>query len=338
MNVTWNTSNRKLNLFQTGSEREGVTYENDKKFYKLTFAEREGKDPLPEPMRLEHVSQKFKQQIWLAIEREIQSQSKSRGLVSRIFRLFNHSMQNILFRYRHEVLGLFADDARRVHWDGAWDPEADMWWFKGKIEKGEYCEVLSLIEFILRQEECPRQLHNNIKNAFNGTSIAYFVCDVNGLPTITPRSSRETEEATRQAIKSIEQSSMDGATTHLRQASEHINAQRFLDAVRESIHAVESVARMIDPKASTTLGPALDSLQQADLLKHSALKQAFQKLYGYTSDEQGIRHALLDQPSTENVGLDEALFMFGACASFAAYLVSKHHLAEQAEQQASDRQ
>ena len=44
---------------------------------------------------------------------------------------------------------------------------------------------------------------------------------------------------------------------------------------------------------------------------------------GYTSDEQGIRHALLEQGSA-NVGLEEALFMFGACASFAAYLTEKH--------------
>ena len=80
---------------------------------------------------------------------------------------------------------------------------------------------------------------------------------------------------------------------------------------------------MIDPKASKTLGPALNSLEKAGLLKHQSLKAAFEKLYGYTSNEQGIRHALLDQDSPD-VGLDEAVFMFGACASFAAYLAKKH--------------
>ena len=120
---------------------------------------------------------------------------------------------------------------------------------------------------------------------------------------------------------------MDGATAHLRQAAEHINARRYADSVADSIRAVESVARVIAPKASNTLGPALDSLEKAGLLKHAALKEAFKKLYGYTSGEQGIRHALLDK-EVADVGLDEAVFMFGACASFAAYLVGKHQPTE----------
>ena len=39
------------------------------------------------------------------------------------------------------------------------------------------------------------------------------------------------------------------------------------------------------------------------MLKHPAIKAAFKKLYGYTSDEQGIRHPLLDQDSP-NVGVE----------------------------------
>ena len=95
------------------------------------------------------------------------------------------------------------------------------------------------------------------------------------------------------------------------------------DSISDSIHAVESAARVLDPQASKTLTPALNSLEKAGVLKHRALKEAFAKLYGYTSDEQGIRHALLDQNAAD-VGLEEALFMFGACASFAAYLTEKH--------------
>ena len=113
------------------------------------------------------------------------------------------------------------------------------------------------------------------------------------------------------------------AAKHLRQAAEHIRSRKYADAIRESIHAVESVARSISPDANKTLGPALNSLEKAGLLKHPALKEAFSKLYGYTNDEPGIRHAL-DNKDTADVGVDEAVFMFGACASFAAYLSNKH--------------
>ena len=142
-----------------------------------------------------------------------------------------------------------------------------------------------------------------------------------------PRPSREAGEATKQATETIHEGGMAGATTHLRKAAEQINVQEYADSVRESINAVESVARTIDPKASKALGPALDSLERVRLLKHPALKEAFKKLYGYTSDEQGIRHSLLDKDSAD-VELDEAVFMFGACASFAAYLTNKRRQVE----------
>ena len=116
---------------------------------------------------------------------------------------------------------------------------------------------------------------------------------------------------------------MKGAVTHLRESAKHINLGQFADSVIDSISAIESVARLIDPRASNTLTSALNSLENAGLLNHKALKKAFFNLYGYTSDEQGIRHALLEKDLPE-VGMDEAIFMFGACASFAAYLVEKH--------------
>ena len=128
---------------------------------------------------------------------------------------------------------------------------------------------------------------------------------------------------------------MDGAATHLRDAAEHINAQQYADSIADSIHAVESVACKIDPdpEDKNTLSKALNSLEKSGLLKHKNLKEAFKNLYIYTSNEPGIRHSLRDKDAPD-VGQDEAMFMFGACASFAAYLVSKHR--QQAEGRESD--
>ena len=118
------------------------------------------------------------------------------------------------------------------------------------------------------------------------------------------------------------QAGLDGSASHLRQALECINEGDWAGSVRESIHAVESVARQLDPEAAQTLGPALKSIERRGAL-HPALKKAFDTLYGYTNDEQGIRHAYLSQMDA-GVGLDEAVFMLGACASFASYLWRKH--------------
>ena len=48
------------------------------------------------------------------------------------------------------------------------------------------------------------------------------------------------------------------------------------------------------------------------------MKEGFVKLYGYTSDEHGIRHSMLDIP---DIGFAEAKFMLVACSAFANFLI-----------------
>jgi len=57
------------------------------------------------------------------------------------------------------------------------------------------------------------------------------------------------------------------------------------------------------------------------MIQHQAFNAAINQLYGYTSDEEGIRHALLEGKEAD-VGLDEALFFYNACAAFCGYLAT----------------
>jgi hypothetical protein len=90
--------------------------------------------------------------------------------------------------------------------------------------------------------------------------------------------------------------------------------------VRESIHAVEAVGRTLDPNANV-LSKALARLEQKIAI-HPAMKKGFGSLYDYTSDEKGIRHALIDD-ATAKVDETDAMFMLGACAAFVSYLINK---------------
>ena len=53
---------------------------------------------------------------------------------------------------------------------------------------------------------------------------------------------------------------------------------------------------------------------------HGALEKAFSSMYGYSSDADGIRHALMDEP---NLAFEDAKFMLVACAAFGNYLKTK---------------
>lgn len=95
---------------------------------------------------------------------------------------------------------------------------------------------------------------------------------------------------------------------------------KWAGSVRESIHAVESVACELAP-GKNTLGAALDAIKIKDL--HGGLKEAFEKLYGYASNEKGVRHALVFGGAEAKVDETDALFMLGACASFVSYLLAR---------------
>ena len=287
-------------------------------FRKLTFSQREGKVPLPEIMKLGEIPQRFRQMTWLHIDQNINNITHISGDFYEMN--LETDISQVFWEYKFEVLQIPHDRIEQP------EPHIDKTFARQILLQESYDKVLTFLEFILRHKECSVHLSTDIRGLFDAHSLAYHVVEFENLPTIIIRTNRESGEATQKAIEEIRDGCMDGATTHLRQAAEHINSGRFADAITHSIHAVESVARIIDPKSSGTLGPALQSLEQADVLNHPALKKAFLNLYGYTSDEQGLRHALLDQGAA-NVGLDEAVFMFGACASFAAYLTQKHRQA-----------
>ena len=138
------------------------------------------------------------------------------------------------------------------------------------------------------------------------------------LPTLVAEGVRTTDEAL-QAFRATDQ---NGAAAHVRGAFERIEAGDWTGAVRESSRAVASVARQLHPDAAKTLDPALQAIERHGVL-HPALKDAVSKLYSYTSDERGVRHALLDRPDAR-IGRDEAVFMLGACVAFASYLWRKH--------------
>jgi hypothetical protein len=122
------------------------------------------------------------------------------------------------------------------------------------------------------------------------------------------------EDATRQPI--------EGARLHIRRSLELLADRQqpdYRNSIKESISAVEAICRHYTGDGSATLGEALSALK-SDSRLHPALRSAFEKLYGYSSDEGGIRHALLD---ANDVGFDEAKFMLVACSAFVNFMASR---------------
>lgn len=185
------------------------------------------------------------------------------------------------------------------------------------IKNASYSGLFGMIQFFLQHPRCPKSLGRQVAFVLQETRAAYRVVD-GGL--IVPIASEAEASAIELALTDLGTSKLDGARKHLRAAINLCTEGSWADSVRESIQAVEAVARMLEPSANT-LGPALDRLAKAGHI-HRALKAGLSKVYGYTSDEPGIRHPLLEDGDAK-VDETDAIFMMGACASFVSYLIGK---------------
>jgi hypothetical protein len=109
---------------------------------------------------------------------------------------------------------------------------------------------------------------------------------------------------------------------HLNRALTHMSDREnpdYRNSIKESISAVEAICTTIVGMPHASLGDALARIETKVSI-HAAQKEAFQKLYGYTSDAEGIRHALSGEATLTG---DDAKFMLVSCSAFIEFLVSK---------------
>ncbi|MBO7261961.1 MAG: hypothetical protein J6U95_03405 [Alistipes sp.] len=190
----------------------------------------------------------------------------------------------------------------------------------------QWYEVLDLIEFSIKY------MHHRDESTGHSASI-HFVALLNSeferLNFAYRIVNYEIVEITsEQEIKAIEkaiESSPQNVKMHLNSALEKL-AQRpdgdYRNSIKESISAVEAFCR--EKTGESTLGRALNSLERNNIIIHSQLKSAFEKLYAYTNHpETGIRHCSMDNEGRYTPTADEALFMLVSCSTFINYLSKK---------------
>ncbi len=100
----------------------------------------------------------------------------------------------------------------------------------------------------------------------------------------------------------------------------------YRNSIKESISAVEATCQIITNNTGASLGPALKALGI-----HPALQRGFSAIYGYTSDAEGIRHALSQGSNGSNVGADDARFFLVSRSAFVNYLIAKSATTRQAD-------
>ena len=126
-------------------------------------------------------------------------------------------------------------------------------------------------------------------------------------------------------IKEAKNSDFDSVKIHIDKALGLFAERRTPDyenSIKESISAVESMCCIITGLSgkNATLGNTLKKLKENGVHIHQAMEKAFLSLYGYTSDEDGIRHGGID---FRNAPSEDAKYMLISCSAFINYLTEK---------------
>lgn len=195
---------------------------------------------------------------------------------------------------------------------------------KQRFYKSQWFEVYDFLEFVLGLDTNNLSLsHDEFKEFCNGIFerdfAGYRFIEDQISPIINAHEIKEIEESigTTQRFTSLK-----GANIHLTEALAKISDRKnpdYRNSIKESISAIESVAKIISNNSKDSLGAALDKIK-GKIKLHSALEKGFKQLYGYTSDSDGIRHALTEE---HNCDFEDAKYMLVSCSAFINYLVVK---------------
>lgn len=186
------------------------------------------------------------------------------------------------------------------------------------IYEDDYSNVLSVTEYVakLLQDEVISQYKQfNVFTLLNQTFEKEFI----GYRFVDGYLARITSEVEIEQIEEAMTVKKNKVNEHLEKAllllSDRDNPD-YENSIKESISSVEAMCNSITGRKST-LGEALKLLKKENNI-HPSLEAAFEKLYGYTSDASGIRHA--GQIGGENSTFEEAKFMLVVCSGFVNYL------------------
>lgn len=179
-------------------------------------------------------------------------------------------------------------------------------YLRNRFMTSAWFEVYDFLEFLVKNVDDKRGHLRTLASGYLKREMAAYSFAGNDITPIT-------DDGELSAVESALSSAPSPVRTHLAAALTHLSdrtAPDYRNSVKESISAVEAAAQDISGNKSATLGQALKLLPNP---LPPAFAKAVSALYGYTSDENGIRHALSGEST---VDLAEARFMLVVCSAF----------------------
>ncbi len=270
------------------------------------FSQRQGIEKVEDKIQLNSISAGLRTQLWNGLiiyyltyikDRYINKDSETEHLIEQLW----------LFYFKKDVFLIPS-------WGNDAIDEVKAYFISCPWNK-----VFDVIEFIMVKHpnaNCTKGFIQYCNEVLEQDHSGYRIIEKVFVPITSREELKEINESLQSPLKSVK--------THIERALELLSDKKdpdYRNSIKESISAVEALCKIISKKDNATLTDALKEIEKTKTIDlHSALKSAFEKMYGYTSDEGGIRHSLTEEDSNS---FEDAKFMLISCSAFINYLTIK---------------
>jgi hypothetical protein len=283
----------------------------------MKFSERTGHAPVKTQIQVNTIDKVLRNSLWNKF---------IENFLNKVDIEFDYEKNEVIFEKQHFLKNLWKDFLNKpIDEIPFYDFEpydivehSVLYYLKSWYFTAEWFEVYDFIEMIA-------EIDKEVRAGFIDECNKVLKKEVAGYRIIDGRvaqiNAKEEIQEVEEALSSTDK--FKSVNTHLHTALDMLADRKspdYRNSIKESISAVESLCKIITNDDGTTLGKALTVIDNKFPM-HQSLRKAFSALYGYASDESGIRHSLDETGAT--IGFEEAKFMLVTCSAFINYLKNK---------------
>jgi hypothetical protein len=279
----------------------------------MSFSERYGYKPVREIIQIESMDEPLRNGLWSLLKLYCWDHKRNQSGIHGVCYISESTNEDLYLLSAALWLNYFKEPLDTL--DNDWNKVLNQ--LRHHFFKSAWYEAYDFIEFIgnnYKRRQFQNSFYKACNNLFEKEMSAYRFVD--GVIT------RITEKQEIQEIQDALESKSGPVKTHIRRSLELLSDRHqpdYRNSIKESVSAVESLVAQVLGVKTGTLGQLIKKLE-TEIGLHSALKTAFSSLYGFTSDEGGIRHALMEKDKND---YHDAKFMLVVCSAFINYVEGK---------------
>ena len=284
----------------------------------MLFSQRKGIRPVQKALQLKCVDDELRARLWSMLQICLWDKWRSLHPYGGVGKSDATKQIDILLRfYWIDYFKVPLDTLPEFRSDYDYAPSAYKILRKHFFE-AKWWGVFDFIEFTIKK--LPTYGRDPLKKSLNQIleeeNSAYRIVGSEVVEISDPTEIESVEVAIASPLRSVRK--------HIETALEKLADKKkpdYRNSIKESISAVEALSRSITGMPGATLGDCLKEIQGEGGPLHPAFVQSLKNLYGYTSDQEGIRHALIDGKTA--LSYSDAKFMIVVCSGFVNYITAK---------------